>query len=1421
MVGEKAAGDRSASVPQSHWWRKIHNLNARSRLQEVSGNLNCAERFSALVSCHRGYSSVAFYAVFSLFILTFVYAIWKIVSAHSRSGRRPGSGNSTSVAKLTPTTRAPTYYVSTHTWLQNENVLDHFHQSGKKNPAFGNESPRENPYPAIFISPGNNDRSKIPPVDIPVRAHPVLGNVFPSWTSGERGTNPFYDYYPGLENTAQPPLANPTYPTAPHPSVYNPFSPTAPYPAGFNPYLRLPFTSQNNRQRFQFRPTASSPAPYNVDNLGMFNEKAGMFSSPLANLSYRHPYFLPTSNNLLPQSFYDGNYPSNTRPTVQTSLSPLIGFLKESSNNANTFRHKAKQRRRKRKKLPRTIRKQVKKGRNHSQNHLKDDYLEDIVENNRDNQKNKFSRRRKKSGHHWKTIRNVRKKNHEKSNKNYNFAKKQKPKDRVQHTRPDKRTRIPLGPHGYRHARHHAKKQQHTVHKRPLHPKHLGYHVWNNQHIEKARSHRIPHHHSQRNVRRHRSPLRPHDYRHVRYHAKKQQHTVHNRPLHSKHLSHHVWKNEHIKKARSHQILHDRSQRNMQRRQEANPNKHRKVLDFRLYKKYRKHHSIADEIRGRWNISRHRVRTCKVIDKFSTIGTVKMTRMKEHNRYLHTLLVCRPVRLRIRNRVHRRKYSMKYAQLCSKRWYLTSGIVFVDRSSNNPERPRFKVRICESSYAHTVKLLPAKSKETKIWNISDKFVRKMEREDVRDSNDKSSSHQHELKRHHGHKNVKKHKKWKSRLHKNLTRRKSHPTVKTKRQKVVLSNKSKTLSHNAKHDTLRKHRRKVKKSQNKGKKHKRNETKPTIKKNETISKRKGENGDSDKEFYNKLLKVLKLAKIYDKKNSNGTRTEKIFDSLEAVLTESQNTTKQYAPNKTKHATNTSVQKHMKSGGHTNREVSPKDAQKNQARNKDNIQMLLAKILPVILKSLHNDTEASGKVVTGITTKPTTKVTTKPTKPRTSTFKTTPPNLIASTTIKPNNKSIVEIMKSILPLLLKKAKTANSDSLQSVKPIPKAKPQSAPPKQRSSKKTAKISDLRSLLASLGMGNLASDNIESAILAKGTADTVKTGTKPTRQATPLLQITKPKPLTAVPTMQAPTPLRNAYEFVDKESAMGSQSIPLPAGAQANQQGIPSGPLSASTGTAFSDLLPVSSGKPADQKPTFPSQEIGNNMRPYIPSVNSNPYSRSILCFGDSLTSGYYNHGHSFHPYSQRLGQLLNSDGRLKYFIKTSGKVREMAHGSMAKRLPEVLGNSSRFDWVIILGGTNDVAHVKNFGDDDSFMNQLISVWKPRIVRDIEVLHEISHNYGARTVLLTIPETAYEAWPNFKTLWVMRNRINQDLREYARRSQGKTVLCDLAAKLPRHSLSLQAQAMLWNDHLHLTAYGYDRMAEIVYQCLKPYLSK
>jgi lysophospholipase L1-like esterase len=253
--------------------------------------------------------------------------------------------------------------------------------------------------------------------------------------------------------------------------------------------------------------------------------------------------------------------------------------------------------------------------------------------------------------------------------------------------------------------------------------------------------------------------------------------------------------------------------------------------------------------------------------------------------------------------------------------------------------------------------------------------------------------------------------------------------------------------------------------------------------------------------------------------------------------------------------------------------------------------------------------------------------------------------------------------------------------------------------------------------------------------------------------------------------------------------------------------------------------------QEASFPQsqQQVANPPYSYssYSSNNNNPYvspqtqrTINVLCFGDSLTSGFYNHGRGKHPYSIKLNQLLNPQGSHRYHIETRGVVGEMAHGSMTKRLPKVLNEGTHYDWVLILGGTNDVAHVKNFGDDQDFTRQLIGVWSPKIVKDIEKLHETARSYGSRTVLMTIPETAYELWPDFVSIRNMRLSVNAALRKYATEVRDTTVLCDLAYKLPRSTLSHEMEKLYWNDHIHLNPVGYNKMAEVIEQCIQPYLS-
>ena len=1381
MVGEQGSGTSgtggcgTASVPQSYRWKKIQNINARSRLQEVSGSLNCAEKFSSLVSCHRGYGSVAFYAVFSLFILTFLYTIWKIVSAHSRSARRHGSGNSTSPTMLSPTAHAPTGYASAHAWIKTDNVLNHFHQSVKKLRPFQNDAPQRKPSPVINFPPVNEERGKIASVtnnvDFPTKGN-VLENPSPTWPSSERATKRFYDYYPGSFNTVRPPVNYPLFPRVSYPTLSSP-SPTVPYPNAFNPYFRLPFQGGvNSNQRFPFGTKDSSLIPYKSNSEEIFNENMIPLSSPLINVSYRAPYYLPTNRDTLTQSSYDngyygGNSFQNTGGGPQTSPSPLISFLTERSH-ADKSRHDIKQSRRKRKKSRRKITRHNNKKSNHFSEHLDYEYIDNIEGKSNRNAKKVRSLRHRRV--HEKALKHPRKKYHE---------------ERMSKSRDYGTT------------------TQHK-HLRPLVPKYKRTHDSTKAHAQ---------HHTTKHLRVH--------YKKPLYISRNYRRTTIPHPQKRTKVSYPKPSSHRNPKKHFHRIKHSHIHR-------ASRRSHHNIFDFKLYRRFRKHHTVDDEIRGKWKVSRHHVRTCKLLEQFSTRGTVKITRTSGHNgRFLHTLLICRPVRLRVRRGHRRRRFFLKYAQLCSKKWFVTKGLIHVHKSflNDKDEIPQYNVRICEPSYAHAVKLVPSEGKQTKVWSISEQFVRKMEKEDARKFSVKSisSKYGHKHKNNHKKKQTNHYKKKKKGhagekggTNKNSKRKLSrgHRLLKTATHKKIYHHKFKA-SH---HFKQVKKRKSGKSHHNEKKKHDRKE-KHTIVKKRKDSPSKAESGimDSDKLFYRKLLKVLKLAKVYDRKKTNTTKNSDVFDSLEAVLAQSQNVTKNSSHSKKSAKTKLNMKKNNTTKHNASKKKPPKHSQKIQGNNNDTIQKLLQKILPAVVGIIKGDVNSGKSAITMVTTRPTKSTTAQ----KTSTSKTTPTSQITTLRTTSKESNMEDIMKNILPLLLKRAGTAQRNPLQSLKSKPKLKKPPSPRKHRTPKPkmTADKSGLTSILASLGLGNLASNSLSSAISAKETAVTIKPAIKPTQRSafalpktTPLPKlpvqspITRSTPTPPVTTIQNPPPLLQPN--TPKVTPISSPDI-----SQTSSPGLPPLPLTAPSSVQLQ--APQHASSPI----STPISTLQSAVSPL--AFNSDPYSRSILCFGDSLTSGYYNHGHSFHPYSQRLSQLLNANGRLKYYVKTSGKVREMAHGSMARRLPEVLGNSSRFDWVIILGGTNDVAHVKNFGDDDSFMNQLINVWKPRIVRDIEVLHEIAHHFGARTMLLTIPETAYEAWPSYKTLWVMRQRLNEDLRDYARRSQGNVVLCDLASKLPRHSLSPQAQAMLWNDHLHLTPYGYDKMAEIVYQCLQPYLSR
>ena len=135
------------------------------------------------------------------------------------------------------------------------------------------------------------------------------------------------------------------------------------------------------------------------------------------------------------------------------------------------------------------------------------------------------------------------------------------------------------------------------------------------------------------------------------------------------------------------------------------------------------------------------------------------------------------------------------------------------------------------------------------------------------------------------------------------------------------------------------------------------------------------------------------------------------------------------------------------------------------------------------------------------------------------------------------------------------------------------------------------------------------------------------------------------------------------------------------------------------------------------------------------------------------------------------------------------------------------SKYSWIIILAGTNDIAHNSH--------NRNRRAWD-KAAEHIINLHITSHRYGAKSVAVTIPEMDCEESkrPPCLHTHLERKYINEKLR-YNARSNEFTILCDLAEKFPRYSLSSEERKQMWEVGLHMKSAGYERMAEIIYKDL------
>ncbi|KAI0007039.1 SGNH hydrolase-type esterase domain-containing protein [Xylariaceae sp. FL0662B] len=195
------------------------------------------------------------------------------------------------------------------------------------------------------------------------------------------------------------------------------------------------------------------------------------------------------------------------------------------------------------------------------------------------------------------------------------------------------------------------------------------------------------------------------------------------------------------------------------------------------------------------------------------------------------------------------------------------------------------------------------------------------------------------------------------------------------------------------------------------------------------------------------------------------------------------------------------------------------------------------------------------------------------------------------------------------------------------------------------------------------------------------------------------------------------------------------------------------------------------------------------------------NILCIGDSLTVGspsMHPYGltaasPAMHPYAVKLKERLE-EAFPEYDVEyeVDGKEGDqVTQGVFLKRVAMSWAVADRrFDWTIVLGGSNDLTRNKRAGD---------------IIEALQGIWDIPLSEGGKVLAMTIPECR----ANTKKTNDQRNEVNTAIKEY---SNPNFFFFDLCEAIPYHAMDVIERSRYWDkDGVHLSREGYDLMGEMV----------